>query len=189
MSKKFYIETFGCQMNINDSEVMSLSMQDHNFMQTDTESDADIVIYNTCSVRKNAEDRAASRIRESRAHAKRRSGIVVVTGCMARRIGEEMINNNQVDIAIGPYQSPQIGHFIKEYFKDNKNKLFISDDKSDFIERLHPSLSNNKETNFWHKWVTITHGCENFCTYCIVPYVRGKLISFSSEKILNYIKL
>lgn len=189
MSKKFYIETFGCQMNINDSEMMTISMQGQGFSETDKPNEADIVIYNTCSVRKNAEDRASARIQESRAHAKKRKAIVVVTGCMAKRIGEDMINNNKVDIAIGPYQSPQIGDIVAEFYKDPSKRLYISDDKTDFKERLHPNLSNNKENAPWHKWVTITHGCENFCTYCIVPYVRGKLISFTSSAILEYIEL
>ncbi len=176
-------------MNINDSAVMAVSMQQNGFTETGIEHEANVVIYNTCSVRKHAEDRAKARIIESKAHAKKRQAIVVVTGCMARRIGEELLAKKYADIAIGPYQSPQIGSIILQYYKDPRQKLFISDDKNDFKKRLHPALANHKEVNPWHKWVTITHGCENFCTYCIVPYVRGKLISFSSKSILEYINI
>lgn len=175
-------------MNKSDSDLMELSLQSEGFIPVDNFMDADIAVFNTCSVRKHAEDRATAKIREAKAHLKKRGGVVAVTGCMAQRIAEEFIKNKYADIAIGPYKNPAIGQIIKGYFNGNKERIFISQEKESFTERINPGLVNFKEANPWHKWVTITHGCENFCTYCIVPYVRGRLISFSSSKILEYIK-
>jgi tRNA-2-methylthio-N6-dimethylallyladenosine synthase len=77
---------------------------------------------------------------------------------------------------------------IKKYYTNEKNNLFISTEKEDFAERLHPNLLEKSKDSFWHSFVTITHGCDNFCTYCIVPYVRGTLLSFSSTAILDQVK-
>lgn len=185
--KKFCIETFGCEMNKNDSEMMGLSMIQHGFEKTSDKMKADIIIYNTCAVRENAENRAVANIIEQKAHAKRRGAIVVMAGCVAQEIGQSMVKEKKVDLAIGPYQNANIGYIIEEYFNGKKDSVFTSQDKKDFAERLHPELASQKSNYPWHKYVTITHGCENFCTYCIVPFTRGPLISFDSTKILNYI--
>lgn len=185
---KYFIETFGCQMNKSDSDLMELSLENEGFIKTNTLEKADIAVFNTCSVRKHAEDRATAKIREAKSHLKKRNGVVVVSGCMAQRIGESFIENKYADIAIGPFSNPKIGKIVKDFLNGNKDNIFISQNKENFSERLDNGLLNRKEVHPWHKWITITHGCENFCTYCIVPYVRGPLISFSSDKILNYIQ-
>ncbi len=188
MSKKFFIETYGCQMNKSDSELMQLSMNSEGFIEVSDKNSADIIIYNTCSVRKNAEDRAYSNIRESKAHMRKKKGIVVASGCMAQRIGQKFLDDKIADLVLGPYSNGRVGTIVKNYIQGEKQRLFISQLKEEFTERLNPGLISSKETSPWHKWITITHGCENFCTYCIVPYVRGPLISFSSESIIDYVK-
>ena len=104
---------------------------------------------------------------------------------MAQRIGEELISQGIADMAIGPYQSPACGELVSDFLSGNDKNIYSSQEKDDFAERIHEDLIHNKDVHPWHKWVTITHGCENFCSYCIVPYVRGKLISFPSEKIIK----
>jgi tRNA-2-methylthio-N6-dimethylallyladenosine synthase len=108
---------------------------------------------------------------------------------MAQRIGEELIDNKIADMVIGPYQSPDIGRLLRLHLEDRSKRFFISQAISDFSGRINPGLYRISDTPEWHKWVTITHGCENYCSYCIVPSVRGKLISFPSGQILDYIRL
>ena len=179
---RFFIETFGCQMNKNDSLMMEASLLSSGFAPAENQNDADIVIFNTCSVRDSAERRAKGRLKEAMAQVRERKGIVVAAGCMAQRIPEFLINGKYCSIAIGTYQSPSIGKIIENYLNGDKRRVFDSFDENDYAGRI------SGTTESWHKWITITHGCENFCTYCIVPYVRGKLISASSGEILSSIK-
>ncbi len=186
--KTFYIETFGCQMNKGDSELIKLSMTGNGFTEAGSEESADICIFNTCSVRDHAERRALARISIARNRKTAKRRLIVVAGCMAQRIGENLILKNNADLVAGPYQSPRLGTIIREHLENLKKGIFISQSQSDFTERINFDLVKSRDIYPWHKWVTITHGCENFCAYCIVPYVRGKLISFPSERILKYIK-
>jgi len=175
-------------MNMGDSELIRLSMKKNGFIEAKNPNDADIYIYNTCSVRDNAEKRALARISTAKGIGTVKKRLIVVAGCMAQRLGEELVKRKVANLVIGPYQSPRLGDILSEFLHNKKNKLFISQDGDKFAERLTPELLENRDVEPWHKWVTITHGCENFCAYCIVPYVRGKLISFPSDRILKFIK-
>ena len=172
-------------MNKSDSELMALSLSRNGFSETVSGDEADIHIFNTCSVRRHAEDRVISRIKSCRSGMKHGS-IIVLTGCMAQSNTQETANI--ADIVIGPYQSPKIGEIIKEYFSDRNKNTYISQSFEDFSPRIDFGLTETREDIPWHKWITITHGCENFCSYCIVPYVRGPLISFPSDTIIKYAK-
>ena len=184
---KFHIETFGCQMNKSDSEAMALSLTRCGFTKGGA-GDSDIVIFNTCSVRDHAENRALSRLRAVRKEIRSRGGIAVVTGCMAQRIGDDILGRNEADLVVGPYQSPRIGELLLDFIAGKRKNSFLSLEQDDLAERIDPGLLSIKGDFPWHKWVSITHGCENCCTYCIVPYVRGKLVSFPSGKILDYVR-
>ena len=175
-------------MNKNDSELMALSLSDHGFRSAADGEKADITIYNTCSVREHAENRVLSRIRSHRKRLRDRDGIIVVAGCMAQRLGDELIESGIADMVIGPYQSPDIGKLLRLHLEDRNARAFLSQDISDFSGRIKHDPHRVSDTPEWHAWVTITHGCENFCSYCIVPSVRGKLISFPSGQILDYIR-
>ncbi|MFC1669150.1 tRNA (N6-isopentenyl adenosine(37)-C2)-methylthiotransferase MiaB [Spirochaetota bacterium] len=188
MTKSFFIETFGCQMNKCDSELMELSMHGNGFRLAKNPGDADILIYNTCSVRQHAEDRAISRIKSTGKKTGQNKKIIVVAGCMAQRIGESLLNKNIAHLVVGTYESPKMGDIVSKYLGDKINS-YLSLEPDSFTERINSGLIKSSEGSHWHRWVTITHGCENFCSYCIVPYVRGKLISFSSTSIFEYIKL
>jgi tRNA-2-methylthio-N6-dimethylallyladenosine synthase len=183
--KRYHIETFGCQMNKSDSELMELSLREHGFAPAESGEAADIVIFNTCSVRAHAESRALSRMRSVPGRAGK---IVVAAGCMAQRTGGELVAKGDADLAVGPYQSPRLGELVN-LFLASKGNLFVSQEPGDFGGRINPALAGSRGGRSWHEWVTITHGCGNFCSYCIVPYVRGRLISFSSESIIDYVKL
>ena len=191
--KNFYIETFGCQMNKSDSELIKHSMLSEGFIESENAQNAQIRIYNTCSVRQHAEDRVLARIETAKPQITAQKGITVVAGCMAQRMGSELIKSNHANIVLGPYQSPTAGKIIKSFLNDNNksnkdNKTtFISQNPADFSDRLVEPLIQDF-THSWKEFVTITHGCENYCSYCIVPYVRGKLISFDSNDILKHIE-
>jgi tRNA-2-methylthio-N6-dimethylallyladenosine synthase len=199
MNKTFCIETFGCQMNVGDSELIRLSMLKNNFKESANPKDAHICIFNTCSIRDHAEKRALGKIAAVKGKVKNKGKkndkFVVVAGCMAQRLGKELIENAGADIVVGPYQSPNIGDIVSDIFSHrndrlylSKDKLFISQDKSVFADRIPSEFIHSMSDDPWHKCVTITHGCENFCAYCIVPLTRGKLISFDSERIIEFIK-
>ncbi|OHD65447.1 MAG: tRNA (N6-isopentenyl adenosine(37)-C2)-methylthiotransferase MiaB [Spirochaetes bacterium RBG_13_51_14] len=188
VTQTYYIETFGCQMNKNDSELMALSLVEQGFTPAGDVLAADIAIFNTCSVREHAENRVISRIRSHRKRIQGRNTVVVVAGCMAQRIGGALIEKRIADMVVGPYQSPDIGKLLRRHLADRSHRLFLSQNESDFSGRINPDLYRVSDTPAWHKWVTITHGCENYCSYCIVPFVRGRLISFPSGEILIYIR-
>jgi len=187
MNKKFYIETFGCQMNKSDSDLMTVSLKKNGYTEADDISDATVVIFNTCSVRQHAEDRVISRIQSAKNEIHKRDGKIIVTGCMAQRIGKDLLNDKIADIVIGPYQSPAIGEILDGPNTLKIDKNHTSQDLQDFRSRISDDTFKERDLHQWHEWVTITHGCENFCSYCIVPYVRGRLISFKSDKIISYI--
>ena len=187
MNMKYHIETFGCQMNKGDSELMDLSLSRCGFHRATVEGDAGIIIFNTCSVRSHAEERALSRIRRARAAAP--GSIIVVAGCMAQRLGETLLDDGTIQMVVGPYHTPHIGEHVTGYIDDNNRNSYLSQEIDDFGSRIDYQLVHHPDLNPWHKWVTITHGCTNFCSYCIVPYVRGTLISFPSEQVLQYCRL
>jgi tRNA-2-methylthio-N6-dimethylallyladenosine synthase len=188
-NKTFIIQTFGCQMNKNDSELMSVSLKKTGFKEAAHPSEANIFIFNTCSVREHAEERAISRIESIRKEVLAKNGLVILVGCMAQRKGREFLQDGLADLAIGPYQAPKIGELLKVYLDDKERDLFISQKKADLENRVNADLISEQNDNQWHKFVSITHGCDNYCSYCIVPYVRGELVSFPSKDILEYINL
>jgi tRNA-2-methylthio-N6-dimethylallyladenosine synthase len=186
LHNNYYIETFGCQMNKSDSELIALSMERAGFIGS-VESEADILVFNTCSVRHHAENRAIFRMRSSRAKLKKNS-VIVLAGCMAQRMGQELLDKKLVDLVVGPYESPKIGEILTGFISNRKKNKYDSLLNADFQSRIDFELAEKKDDLLWHKWVTITHGCENFCSYCIVPYVRGGLISIPPDTIIEYVK-
>ena len=174
-------------MNKGDSELISLSLSNAGYAESGSAADSDIIVFNTCSVRQHAEDRVIARI-EAIKNRRENKSVIVVTGCMAQRMGSSLIEQGLADITVGPYESPRMGDIMVKYFSGLESKAsYNSQSLDDFETRIDMGLADKKEDLPWHKWVTITHGCENFCSYCIVPYVRGRLISFPSAKIIEYV--
>jgi tRNA-2-methylthio-N6-dimethylallyladenosine synthase len=175
-------------MNKGDSELIGLSLSREGYIECKSEREADIIVFNTCSVRQHAEDRVISRISAIKNKRKEKS-IIVIAGCMAQRIGLNLIEQGLADLSIGPYESPRTGEIVEKYFSGRDAKTqYNSQSPENFNMRIDSGLINKMDDLPWHKWVTITHGCENFCSYCIVPYVRGPLISFPSDSIIEYVK-
>jgi len=172
-------------MNKSDSALIQAKLEEAGYLSAPAE-EASVVIFNTCAVRNNAERRAVARITQAKSYAKRRKQLIVTAGCVAQSRGEELVKKKLTHIAIGPYESPAIVEIIERYQKRHET-LFVSQDRRDFQGRIHPSLPVIDHDKPWQQWITITHGCGNFCTYCIVPYARGPLYSFSSPMILEYL--
>lgn len=185
-SKKLFIETYGCQMNVADSEVIASIMQMAGYEMTDALDDADAVFMNTCSIRDNAEQKILNRLEffHSLRAKKRKQLIVGVLGCMAERVKDELISQHHVDLVVGPdaYLSlPELIASVEAGEKAINVELSTTETYRDVI----PSrICGNHISGF----VSIMRGCNNFCTYCIVPYTRGRERSRDVESILNEVK-
>ena len=181
-NKKLFIETYGCQMNVADSEVVASIMQMAGYSLADSLEEADAVFMNTCSIRDNAEQKILNRLEFFQAmRRKGRKIIVGVLGCMAERVKDELIQEHGVDVVCGPdaYLSlPELMAAVELGEKAINVQLSTTETYRDII----PSrICGNHISGF----VSIMRGCNNFCTYCIVPYTRGRERSRDVESILS----
>lgn len=180
--KKLYIETYGCQMNVADSEVVASIMKMAGYDVCDTESEADAIFLNTCSVRENAENKIYNRL--DALHAERKKGrelILGVLGCMAERVKEDLIENHHADLVAGPDSYLNLPDMIAQAETGNK-AIDIELSKTETYKDVVPQrVILGKIGGF----VSIMRGCDNFCHYCIVPYTRGRERSRDIESILR----
>lgn len=180
--KKLYIETYGCQMNVADSEVVASVMKMAGYDVCDTESEADAVFLNTCSVRENAENKIYNRL--DALHAERKKGrelILGVLGCMAERVKDDLIENHHADLVAGPDSYLNLPDMIAQAETGNK-AIDIELSKTETYKDVVPQrVILGKIGGF----VSIMRGCDNFCHYCIVPYTRGRERSRDIESILR----
>ncbi|MGM9825836.1 MAG: tRNA (N6-isopentenyl adenosine(37)-C2)-methylthiotransferase MiaB [Paludibacteraceae bacterium] len=184
MSKNFYIETYGCQMNVADSEVVAAIMQTADCQLTDDWHEADILLLNTCSIRDNAEQKVVSRLRELRALTrKEHRPIMGVIGCMAERMGEELIRDYKVDFVAGPDAYMDIPNLLAQCELGQK-AMNIELSKTETYREVMPARIGKSISGF----VSIMRGCNNFCSYCVVPYTRGRERSRDVESILNEVR-
>ena len=180
--KKLYIETYGCQMNVADSEVVASVMQMAGYEPTDNAEDADAVFLNTCSVRENAENKIYRRLEAL--HAENRKGrhrIIGVLGCMAERVKEDLLENHHADIVAGPDAYINLPDLIAQAelgLKAINIELSTTETYRDIVPLR---IAGNRTGGF----VSIMRGCNNFCHYCIVPYTRGRERSRDVESILR----
>ena len=192
MSKKFYIETYGCQMNVADSEVVAAIMQTTDAELTEHWEDADIVLLNTCSIRDNAEQKVEARLRELKARSTQSRSSVVqrgdkvtigVIGCMAERIGQELIDEYGVDFVAGPDAYLDIPNLLAQCEQGHK-AMNVELSTTETYRQIIPARIGRSISGF----VSIMRGCNNFCSYCVVPYTRGRERSRDVESILNEVR-
>lgn len=181
-NKKLFIETYGCQMNVADSEVIASVMQMAGYSVADTLEEADAVFMNTCSIRDNAEQKILNRLEFFHSMKKKKKHLIVgVLGCMAERVKDELIENHHVDLVVGPdayLTLPELIAAVETGEKAINVELSTTETYRDVI----PSrICGNHISGF----VSIMRGCNNFCTYCIVPYTRGRERSRDVDSILN----
>jgi tRNA-2-methylthio-N6-dimethylallyladenosine synthase len=169
--KKVFIETYGCQMNFSDSEIVASVLESDTFCMTGDIKDADVILMNTCSIRDHAEQRVFKRLEEIGHYRKKRKGLVIgVLGCMAERIRDGLIDDGMCDLVAGPDSYRDLPALIAAAETGSKavNTLLSADETYSDIRPVR--LASNGVSAF----ISIMRGCQNFCTYCVVPYTRGK---------------
>ena len=182
--KKLFIETYGCQMNVADSEVVASIMQSDGFELTDTITGADAILVNTCSIRDNAEQKVISRLQYFQSLKRKKHGLIVgVIGCMAERVQEELIRDHGVDFVAGPDAYLDLPNLVGAVEKGEK-AINIELSTTETYREVLPARIGKAISGF----VSIMRGCNNFCSYCIVPYTRGRERSRDMESILNEVK-
>ncbi len=182
--KKLYIETYGCQMNVADSEVIASVMKMAGYESQDTIEGADAVLLNTCSIRDNAEQKIINRLESLHAMGKKHRMIIGVVGCMAERVKQDLIEHHHVDLVAGPdayLQLPELFASVEAGEKAINVELSTTETYKDIIPER---ICGNHISGF----VSIMRGCNNFCHYCIVPYTRGRERSRDLASILNEVK-
>ncbi|MCB9071075.1 MAG: tRNA (N6-isopentenyl adenosine(37)-C2)-methylthiotransferase MiaB [Prevotellaceae bacterium] len=182
--KKLFIETYGCQMNVADSEVVASIMQSDGFELTETITTADAILVNTCSIRDNAEQKVISRLQYFQSLKRKKHGLIVgVIGCMAERVQEELIKDHGVDFVAGPDAYLDLPNLVGAVEKGEK-AINIELSTTETYREVLPARIGKSISGF----VSIMRGCNNFCSYCIVPYTRGRERSRDMESILNEVK-
>ena len=183
--KKLFIETYGCQMNVADSEVVASIMQMDGYALTERIEEADAIFVNTCSVRDNAEQKIYGRLQYFQSLRKKKKQLIVgVMGCMAERVKEELIQVHHADLVVGPdayLDLPNLVGAVERGEKAINVELSTQETYKDVIPLKLPGVHISG-------FVSIMRGCNNFCTYCIVPYTRGRERSRDVESILNEIR-
>ena len=180
--KKLYIETYGCQMNVADSEVVASVMKMAGYDICENENDADAIFLNTCSIRENAENKIYNRL--DTLHAERKKGrelILGVLGCMAERLRDDLIQNHNVNLVCGPDSYLNLPDMIAQC-ENGHNALDIELSTTETYRDVIPQrIGGNRVSGF----VSIMRGCNNFCHYCIVPFTRGRERSRDVDSILR----
>ncbi|MBE5821270.1 MAG: tRNA (N6-isopentenyl adenosine(37)-C2)-methylthiotransferase MiaB [Clostridiales bacterium] len=185
-NKKYNIQTMGCQLNENDSEKLSGMAEKMGYKYTDNIEEADLVIFNTCCIRENAENKLFGNVGELKKIKKERDMIIAVGGCMSQQkhIVEKLRQSYPyVDIIFGTHTLHKLPQDIYEVLEKRKKVTDVLDIDGEIYEGLPIKRNSNNSAN-----VTIMYGCNNFCSYCIVPYVRGRERSRKFEDILNEVK-
>ncbi len=189
MNKKklLYIETFGCQMNVNDSEKICELLQENGYQQTVSPVDADLIILNTCSVRAKAEQKLYSTLGRFKELKKINKKLILgIGGCVAQREGERLLKKAPfVNLVFGTHNL----HLLSEMVLDAEKGHRLSNVKFIENEARIDLFPQSTENGLISRFVTIMQGCDNFCTYCIVPYVRGREISRRSSDILDEVRM
>lgn len=187
MNKRYLIKTYGCQMNVHESEKIAGQLQTLGYEETQTAEDADVIVFNTCCVRENAEQHAFGNIGMYKKLKKEKKDLVIaVCGCMTQQ-GEFAKKLSAtfpfVDVIIGTYNIDEFSKILQKTVDTKKRVVEILDKNGDICEEITPYRSS-----YPNAWVNIAYGCNNFCTYCIVPYVRGRERSRLPENVVDEVK-
>jgi tRNA-2-methylthio-N6-dimethylallyladenosine synthase len=180
--RKLFIETYGCQMNVGDSEIVVSIMQDEGFCYTENIAEADIILINTCSIRDNAEQRIWGRLSEMRRLRKAKPSLLIgVIGCMAERLKEQLTEGElAVDIVAGPDAYRDLPKLVREAESGGRGINTLLSTEETYAEIAPVRLDKNGVSAY----IAIMRGCDNFCSYCVVPYTRGRERSRDAESII-----
>ena len=170
MSKLVYIETYGCQMNVNDSEVILSILQEAGYELTSNINDANLILANTCSIRDNAEQRVWGRISQFKLQKRHRDNVVIgIVGCMAERLKDKLLEGHDVDIVAGPDAYRRLPEMLQAVTPDNP-QIEVKLSREETYADIKPV---RMDRNGVSAYISIMRGCNNCCSYCVVPYTRG----------------
>ncbi len=184
--KKLFIETYGCQMNVGDSEIVVSILQKEGYVYCNSIEEADVILINTCSIRDNAEQRIWGRLNEMRRFRRANKDLKIgIIGCMAERLREQLLDGeNGVDLVAGPDAYRDLPALLRSAESGGKGVNVLLSTEETYAEIAPVRLDKSGVSAF----VAIMRGCNNFCTYCVVPYTRGRERSRSAETIINEVK-
>ena len=187
MQEKYYIVTYGCQMNMHESEKIAGILRRVGYEETPTIENADIIVFNTCCIRENAENHAFGNIGALKKMKKQNPRLIIaVGGCMTQEKGKTEILKEKfpfIDIMFGALNFEDLETLIARKKQEKKRVIEIREEAKEIVENVEPY-----RTSYPNAWVNITYGCNNFCSYCIVPYVRGRERSRKPEYILSEVR-
>ena len=183
--KKFALETYGCQMNVADSELVEGILTNLGLEKTADYDEADAIFLNTCAIRENAETKVHSKLGNLHKIKLNKPHLIIgVLGCMAQNLKDDLLKNKPyVDIILGPDSYRKIPDLINRHVKDNKSIVDTKLSRYEVYENLFPSRGDT-----FNAWVSIMRGCDKFCSFCIVPFTRGRERSRSVESIVEEVK-
>lgn len=185
--KKYFIITYGCQMNLHESEKIAGILCSMGYVLAESETDADVIVFNTCCIRENAEDRAEGNIGALKKLKRNKKDLIIaVGGCMTQQKGYAQILHEKfpfIDIIFGTHNLEDFKDLLTQKLT-TKKKIISIDEKEGAVREGTPKT----RTSYPNAWVNITYGCNNFCTYCIVPYVRGRERSRKMEDVISECK-
>ena len=168
--KKLYIETYGCQMNVNDSEVILSILSKAGYERTEEMSEADLILANTCSIRENAEQRVFGRIDVFRLEKKKRPEVLIgIVGCMAERLKDKLLDGRIVDLVAGPDSYRRLPEMVAAVNPGNP-QIDVQLSRTETYDDIVPL---RLDRNGVSAYISIMRGCNNCCSYCVVPYTRG----------------
>ena len=185
--RKFYIRTYGCQMNEHDTEVMAGIFMQLGYEPTDTVEDANVVLLNTCAIRENAENKVFGELGHLKQLKRKNPDVLIgVCGCMSQE--ESVVNKilktiDHVDMIFGTHNIHRLAKYLKRSIYVKRNGIEVWSKEGDVIENLPKVRKGSIKA-----WVNIMYGCDKFCTYCIVPYTRGKERSRRPEDIIQEVR-
>ncbi len=178
--RKLYVETYGCQMNLNDSEIVMSIMKQCGYAVANKPDDADVIFLNTCAVRDNAERKIHERLNHLKFFKRRNRDLVIgILGCMAERLRGELLEKDLVDMVIGPDEYRSVPEIVKHALEGEKGiavKLSRVETYDDILPLRTEGIS---------AWVSIMRGCDKFCTFCVVPFTRGRERSRGLQSVIN----
>lgn len=182
MRRSFYIRTFGCQMNISDSEIVISILTSAGYEKTASMSTADVILFNTCSVRDKAEQSLYKQVKQIKKNSTH-TVVVGILGCMAQRLKDHLLENDNVDFVLGVDEYRRIVDVVEGIFKTKERTVLAEFDNNEFYDNLKPHYGSSISA-----FVPIIRGCNNYCTYCVVPYTRGKEKSRDFNSIITEIQ-
>jgi tRNA-2-methylthio-N6-dimethylallyladenosine synthase len=185
--KKVFIETYGCQMNVYDTEIVKSVLGGSGYELTDSEAEADIVLLNTCSVRENANRKVYNRIHNIQQGRKGEKVQIGILGCMATNFRKQLLDNPRlpIDFIAGPDSYKRLPQLLENLNGGGKEAKNFDVTLSEFETYSDVYPTQNGGVN---AWIAVMRGCDNFCTFCVVPYTRGRERSRSPENVLDEVK-